>query len=89
MISIRTTSQPVSMFYFDLETTGFNPYHNEITEIAVVKTSSLKTNFNTLVKTKHPISQDTIRLNGITNELVKTEGMSFNDAMNGFIHFIK
>ena len=74
----------------DLETTGLNPYHNEITEIAIVRArESKKAYMSTLVKTTKPIPQSVVRLNGISNELLEKDGISYRKMMDNVIEFLQ
>lgn len=80
----------ITTYYMDLETTGLNAYHNEITEIAIVRTKeSEKAIMNTLVKTTKPIPHSVVRLNGISNELVEKEGVSYREMMDNVIDFLQ
>lgn len=80
----------ITPYYMDSETTGLNPYHNEITEIAIMRTRDSKHAYmSTLVKTTKPIPQNVIRLNGISNELVEKEGISYREMMDNVIDFLR
>jgi DNA polymerase-3 subunit alpha (Gram-positive type) len=58
---------------FDLETTGLDVMNNGITEIGAVKVvnGKLTEQFTTLIKPDYPITQEIVKLTGITDELVK------------------
>lgn len=74
----------------DLETTGLNPYHNEITEIAIVRAKDSKQAYmSTLVKTTKPIPHSVVRLNGISNELVEKDGIAYREMMDSVIDFLR
>lgn len=69
----------------DLETTGFNAYDNEITEIGVIlldgKTGEEVGSFGTLLKIKaDSIPDKVIQLTGITKELTEQYGMELEVA---------
>lgn len=57
------------VIFFDLETTGFNIYHNSIIEIGAV--DNLDNTFSTLIKSKKPLRSKIIEVTGITDELLK------------------
>jgi len=74
---------------YDFETSGLNPYHDDITEIGC---KCLETNdiFTCLV---HPLSDrmltDKIQsLTGITNEMLKKDGLRPIDAYKKFFDFM-
>lgn len=57
----------------DLETTGLDPFYDEIIEIAAIRISNGKriSEFTTLVKPDNKIDEYITQLTGITNEMVK------------------
>ena len=80
-----SASSPVSdcaCFYFDLETSGLNPYCDEIIEIGIKKlvlgTDKERMEapeLSILVKPSRPISETISSLTGITNELLESDGV--------------
>ena len=78
----------MNLFFLDYETTGFNPYHNDVIEIAIKKLGMSKY-FQTLIKpvvdpTKpraggiHKLVPDKIvGITGITDEMLLEEGTSY------------
>ncbi len=64
---------PASFVVFDLETTGLNPFTDEIIEIGAVKVIDhhVVDTFSMLVRPKSIISSFITNLTGITNEMVK------------------
>lgn len=73
---------------FDLETTGLEYNKHEIIEIGAVKISNGKIieTFTTLIKPKRSITQETIIVNGITNEMVKNSP-SIEEVLPDFYKF--
>jgi DNA polymerase III epsilon subunit family exonuclease len=57
------------VIFFDLETTGFNIYHNSIIEIGA--TDNLDKTFSTLIKSNKPLKSKIIEITGITDELLE------------------
>jgi len=58
--------------FVDVETTGFDPWRDEIIEVAVVVTRGpeIVSRYSTLVKPQRPIPKETTQLTGIDNEMV-------------------
>ncbi len=76
--------------FFDLETTGLNPYKDEIIEIGaiIVKNGILFDKFEALIKPTNPISKDIENLTNISNELLEKEGKPIEEVMQAFLNFI-
>ena len=74
-------------FYFDLETSGLNQYHNEIIEIGIVALDC-KHHTSILIKPSKPIEKKITDITGITNKMLDDEGVSVDDAMKQFHEFI-
>ena len=80
----------MSVVFLDFETSGFNPYHDDIIEIAI-KLMNNDNYFSTLV---HPqsnecISQRITTVTGITNELLRKEGIPWITAFTELNDFLK
>jgi CRISPR-associated protein Cas2 len=80
----------MSTLFLDFETSGFNPYHDDIIEIAI-KQMNNDNSFSTLV---HPqsnecISQQITALTGISNELLRKEGIPWKTAYSELNDFLK
>lgn len=78
-----------SCFIFDLETTGLNPYYDEITEIGIITTNSSKESLSILVNPNREISSEAIRLTGITNEMVREKGVPIKTAIQKLHQFVR
>tara|TARA_A100001015_G_C14891999_1_gene672826 strand:- start:536 stop:1156 length:621 start_codon:yes stop_codon:yes gene_type:complete len=80
----------MSVVFLDFETSGFNPYHDDIIEIAI-KLMNSDTSYNSLV---HPqsnecISQRITAVTSITNELLRKEGIPWTTAFTELINILK
>lgn len=80
----------MSVVFLDFETSGFNPYHDDIIEIATKEMNS-DNYFSTLVKPKSNecISQRITAVTSITNELLRDEGVSWKKAYSELNNFLK
>ena len=67
----------------DFETSGLNPYHDDIIEVAM-KVLDSDNSYSTLIKPKSNecISPTITRLTGITNKMLAREGIDWIDAYN-------
>ena len=75
------------IIWYDLETTGFNPYHNNIIEIAAV--DNLGNNINILLKINESLPQKIVEITNITDDLLKDEGVDQYEGLNEFNNFFK
>lgn len=75
------------IIWYDLETTGFNPYHNNIIEIAAI--DNLGNNLNVLLKIKDPLPEKIVEITNITDDLLKDEGIDQYEGLNEFNKFLK
>ena len=74
---------------YDFETSGLNPYHEDITEIGCrcLETDEV---FTCLVQplSNRILCDKVIELTGITNELLKKEGLAPMDAYKSFFEYL-
>ncbi len=73
------------LVWFDIETTGFNPFKNEIIELAAV--DNLGNEFNELIRPKSSISKKITEVTGITREMLKDKE-TIETIMPKFIDFL-
>lgn len=80
----------VTWIAFDTETTGKYPIESEICEIAAVKWRGGKEigTFQSLIKPSRPMSQEVIRIHGITNDMVK-DAPAVEPTLRSFAEFIE
>lgn len=73
----------------DIETTGFSPAYDSIIEIAAIKieNGTVIDKFQSLINPGCLIDEFTIKLTGISNELLES-APTFNNIMKAFVNFI-
>lgn len=74
------------IIWYDLETTGFNPYHNDIIEIAAM--DNFGNNFNVLIDIKERLPNKIIEITNITDDMLKNQGINTKDAFEKFNDFL-
>ncbi len=89
-ISLSQEVLDTTYVVFDLETTGLDVMNNGITEIGAVKIKNGKIveQFTTLVNPDYPITQEIIKITGITPEMVK-DSPKINAVLPDFLKFIE
>lgn len=77
-----------SCIVFDIETTGFSPETNKITEIGAIKVQDCQVVeiFSQLINPQVPIPQEIVSLTGITTDLVKNMPL-IGEVLPRFIEF--
>jgi len=73
---------------FDLETSGLNPYHDDIIEIGA-KVLNTDNSFQKLIqpKSNRPISKKITDITGISNQLLRKEGLKWLNAYSEFYNW--
>ncbi len=73
----------------DIETTGLDPYFDEIIEIGALKiiNGKIVDKFSQLIKPSQPISAFISELTGITNDMVTNEP-TINEVLPKFVNFV-
>jgi len=73
---------------FDLETTGFDPFNEEITEIGAVKLKGTRIidRFSTFVNPEKPIPEEIVELTKITDEMV-ADAPKIEEILPKFLEF--
>ncbi len=76
--------------FLDIETTGLNPFKDEIIEIGavIVKNGIIIDKFEALIKPENPIPAEIENLTGISNELLQKKGRDKDLVMGEFLNFI-
>lgn len=80
----------MSVVFLDFETSGFNPYHDDIIEIAIKQMNS-DTSYNSLVypQSNECISERITAVTGISNKLLKDEGIPWLTAFTELNNILK
>ncbi len=83
------TEFPTDFTVVDLETTGLEPYSDDIIEVSAlrVRDGSVVDTYSSLVKSRHPLDEFIIELTGITNEML-ADAPSIREVLPRFIDFI-
>lgn len=76
---------------FDVETTGLSAVYDSIIELAAVKMEkgNVIDKFEAFINPGHALSQTTISLTGITDEMLQTQGKSEKEVLLAFKEFSK
>lgn len=73
----------------DIETTGLNLEEDEIISIGAVKLDEQnKSEYYSLIKTNHPLSQGIAELTGLSNKILNAKGKDVSEALSTFENFI-
>ena len=85
----RLARFPSDYFGIDVETTGLNPQHDRITEIAAVKVESgrIVDRFSSLVYSEVPIPPNVEQITGISNEML-SDAPTENEIIPRFLEYI-
>ena len=80
------TKKNCRFIWLDLETTGFNIFHNSIIEIAAMDSDGNE--FSTLVRYLRPLPKKIIKITGITDEMLGGQP-DIESALRAFLEFMK
>lgn len=74
----------------DVETTGLSPDQHGIIEIGAVKVNAqqVESTFQALVKIEGEIPKQVVRLTGISDELLQSEGRPLHDVLQEFLDYV-
>lgn len=73
--------------WFDIETTGFNPFNHNIIELSAVDDEG--NIFDTLIKCDKKIPKKITEITNITNEMIQTSGDEIINVLNNFKKYIE
>ena len=80
-----------SFVVVNMETTGLDPESSETLEISallVEPTGTVRSEFSKLVKVAYPVSDDILKLIGVTQEQLALEGLPLAQVMKDFMAFV-
>ena len=72
--------------WFDLETTGLNPFHNRIIEIAAIDNDDNA--FQSLIKIGVPLEPKIVEITKITDEMLNTTGAEEGPTIQAFHKYL-
>ena len=75
----------MTLVFYDFETTGLNPYHDEIIEFAFKNDDE---SISSLVKPSYPLKPEITAITGITNEMLENEGITKSHAKKNIIEWL-
>ncbi|KRQ86986.1 DNA polymerase III PolC-type [Caloramator mitchellensis] len=89
ILRTQNTSIEDEFVVFDIETTGFNPNKEEITEIGAVKIKNFKIidKFSALINPGKKLPDEIVKLTGITDEMLKDQP-TIDVVLPMFLEFI-
>ena len=84
-----------NIFFFDFETTGLNPFHNDIIEVAIKK-DGVDEFYETLIKPDidikeklYIVSSRVVEITGITDRMLLKKGISTQEAITSMLDYIE
>ena len=86
----RGANTPDDYVVIDIETSGLNPEEHEIIELGaiLVEAHKIKERFSVLVQPQKDIAEQIENITGITNAMLREEGVDISIAMQRFIAFM-
>lgn len=86
----RNSTYPDTYVVIDVETSGLHPEKHEIIELGaiLVKNHDITERFSVLVRPQTAIPPMIEEITGITNDMLKKEGVQISEAMQQFIAFL-
>ena len=86
IISNTNEMRNTRTIWYDFETTGLNPFHEKIIEISARDNKGAI--FDSLLKIDSVLSPDIIKITGITDEMLNTQGREYNQVIHDFYTYI-
>src|SRR3546814_659022 len=89
--TIDISHLPEQFVVFDLETTGLDASKHQIIEIGAIRVnrnSDRHDTYQSLITAKRKLPKKIVELTGITDELLKSDGVALEEALRGFAEFV-
>ena len=89
--AIDISHLPEQFVVFDLETTGLDASKHQIIEIGAIRVnrnSDSHDTYQSLVTSKRKLPKKIVELTGITDEMLKSNGVSLEEALKEFSDFV-
>jgi DNA polymerase III alpha subunit (gram-positive type) len=80
------TDSNIRIIWWDLETDGLNPYHNNIIEISAIDNFGNK--YDTLVNNEIDIDQNITKITGITRDMINKNGKNVDIVVKEFYQYL-
>lgn len=82
--------EPGDYVVFDIETTGLDIDKDQIIELGAIRVSGGKVgkSFHALVRAQRPLPKKIVELTGITDELLVSQGVPLEKAVDSFLEFV-
>jgi DNA polymerase III alpha subunit (gram-positive type) len=77
----------IRTIWFDLETTGLNPFHNRIIEIAAIDNDDNA--YQSLIKIGQPLEPKITEITKITDEMLNSNGVDEKTVIDGFYTYLQ
>ena len=83
----KSSGNQKRIIFYDLETTGFNPYYSSIIEIGAI--DNFGNNFSKLINYFKRLDDKIVKITGITNELLDKKGSMPKNVFRNFVNYIE
>lgn len=74
------------LIFYDLETTGFNPYNDNIIEIGAI--DNFDNRFSELIKISNKLDDKIVKITGITNQILEKKGKDAKNIFQKFVNYL-
>ena len=75
------------IFVLDFETTGLNPYHDDMIECCI-KVLNSDDIFTTFIKTDKKLSDKVVSITNITNDILERDGIQYKVFLEKLMRFL-
>ena len=85
-MNLRNNKKKDRVIYYDFETTGLNPYRDQIIEIGAIDNCELT--FSKFCKYDGMLNPKITEITGITDEILEKKGIDCSKAIKEFVEFL-